>query len=127
MTTLYENMKTEKRRAEVGDTVKHLWNGAKYKVKKVDGEYLIVDYVDGKGSMRAPARGFEVITEHDTITIQEENTKLRTELRKSKDLVESLREDLAASEEYYQQEIARLNGIIDTIQNYVKGLEGGVR
>lgn len=63
----------------------------------------------------------------DIAHLQDENANLRTELRQSMDLIESLREDHAASEEYYQQEIARLNGIIDTIQHYVKGLEGGVR
>ena len=58
---------------------------------------------------------------------QEENAKLLAKLRQSADLVESLRTDHAETEERYQNEIKRLNKIIDSIQGYVGALEVGVK
>ena len=74
----------------------------------------------------------ELKTENDDLNAfndawQEENAKLLAKLRQSADLIDSLRTDHTETEERYQNEIKRLNKIIDSIQGYVGALEGGTR
>lgn len=109
--------------------------------RKINGQH--VSHIESLGKTIDDLRGEleaakPLTVEEDTSTLNQQLAYAQQEVRRLQDArdydreryeqdLRDVKEDHAASEDYYQQEIAKLTRILNTVQNYVDVLEGGTR